>query len=66
MNRTGGKEGSQRLDFHSLGDLQIFAEFLKRKLIISIEKDDRAQEGNAYRDLGNVYFSLGDHPLFSV
>ena len=29
-------------------------------MIIIIQKGDRAEEGNAYRDLDNVYFSLGD------
>ena len=52
--------GSQRLDFHSLGGLQILREFLEKRLIIIIEKGHLAEEGNAYRDLGNIYFSLHD------
>ena len=46
---------SRRLDFQSLGDLQILPEFLEKRVINIIEKGDRAEEGNAYRDLDNVY-----------
>ena len=52
--------GSQRLGFHSLGDLQILPKFLEERVTIIVENNDREEEGNAYRDLGNVYFSLGD------
>ena len=47
---------SKRLDFHTLGDLQILSEFLEKRVIIIIEKGDRAEEGKVYQDLGN--FSL--------
>ena len=63
MDEQAGKGrdfGSQRLDFHSPGDLQMLPEFLEKRVIIIIEKGDRTEEGDSYRDLGNVYFSLGD------
>ncbi|XP_067025453.1 tetratricopeptide repeat protein 28-like [Acropora muricata] len=63
MDEQAGKGrefGSQTLHFHSLCDLQMRREFLEKRVIIIIEKGDRAEEGNAYRDLGYVYFSLGD------
>ena len=62
MDEQAGKGrefGSQTLDFHSLGDLQMRREFLEKRVIIIIEKGDRAEEGNAYRDLGYVYFYTG-------
>ncbi|XP_067034132.1 tetratricopeptide repeat protein 28-like [Acropora muricata] len=63
MNEHAGKGrdlGSQRLDFQSLGGLQRLAESLEKRVIITIEKGDRAEEGNAYGDLGNIYFSRND------
>ena len=59
MDEKARKErdlGSQRSDFKSLSSLQT----LEKCVIISIEKGDRTEEGDAYRELGNVYFSLGD------
>ena len=50
--------GSQVLDFHSLGDLQILPEFLEKRVLITIEKGNRAEEGKVYQGLG--IFSLGD------
>ena len=44
---------SRRLQFHSLGDLQIL---LEKCVNIAIEKGDRAKEGNLYQCFGNVYF----------
>ena len=52
--------GSQTLEFSSLGDLQTLAEFLEERVIIIVEKGDRAKVGDAYRELGIVYFSLND------
>ena len=43
---------SQRLDFQSLGGLQTLLKSLKKHVIISIEKGDRADEGNSYHGLG--------------
>ena len=63
MDEQAGKRrdfGSQTLHSHSISDLKIVAEFLEEHLIIIIEKGDRAEEGDAYRELGIVYFSLGD------
>ena len=63
MDEKAGKGrdfDTQRLNFHSLGGLQRLDEFLEKRVIIVIEKGDRADEGNAYQDLGNIYFSLGD------
>ncbi|XP_067056126.1 tetratricopeptide repeat protein 28-like [Acropora muricata] len=51
---------SQRLDFQLLGGLQTLLESLKKHEITSIEKGDRADDGNSYRGLGIAYFSLGD------
>ena len=42
--------------------IQILPEFLKKRVSITIEKGDQAEEGNAYRSRGNVYFSQGDFP----
>ena len=58
-----GKErdfGSLRLDFHSLGDLQILLEFPEKRVVIALEKGDRDEQRNAYRYLDNLYFSMGD------
>ena len=52
--------GSQTSHFHSMDDLQLLAEFLKKHLITIIEKSDRAEEGDACRELGIVYLSLRD------
>ena len=56
----GGDLGSQRLDFQLLGGLQTLFESFKEHVIISIQKGDRADEGNSYRGLGIAYFSQGD------
>ena len=59
MDEQAGKGrdlGSQRLDFQTLDRLQT----LEKNRIISIEKGDRTKEGNSYRGLGKLYFSLGD------
>ena len=37
-----------------------FLSLLKKHLIISIKKGDRADEGNSYRGLSIPYVSLGD------
>ena len=50
--------GRQVLAFHSLGDLQVLSEFLEKRVIITIEKGDRAQEGKVYQGLR--IFSLSD------
>ena len=55
--RGGGRDlDSQRLDFHSLGGLQILPEFVAKNVIIIIEKGDRAEERNTYQDLSTVPF----------
>ena len=59
MDEQAGKGrdfGSQRLDL----DLQTLLKLLKKHVIISIEKGDRADEGNSYRSIGIAYHSLGD------
>ena len=58
--RKGRDFGGQRLDFQSPGGLQTLLESLKKHVIISIEKGDRADERNSYGGLGIAYFSLGD------
>ena len=63
MDEQAGKGrdlGSQRLDSQSLDGLQTLLESLKKHVIISIEKGDRADEGNSYRSIGIAHFSLGD------
>ena len=62
MNRLGKEEtsSSSRLNFQLLGGLQTLLESLKKHLIMSIEKGDRADEGISYRGLGIPYYSLGD------
>ena len=63
MDEQAGKGkdfGSQILDFQLLGGSQTPLESLKEHVIISIQKGDRADEGNCYRGFGNAYFSLGD------
>ena len=52
--------GSQRFDFQLLGGVQTPLESLQENVIISIQKGDRADEGNSYRSLGIAYFSLVD------
>ena len=47
MDEQAGKRrdyASQTSHFHSMGDLQLLAEFLEKKFTIIIEKGDRAQE----------------------
>ena len=59
MDEQAGKGkdlDSQTLDFQSLGGLQA----LEKNAIISVEKGDRTEEGNAYRGLSSLSFSLGD------
>ncbi|XP_015765875.1 PREDICTED: G-protein-signaling modulator 1-like [Acropora digitifera] len=63
MDEQAGKGkdfGSQRLDFQLLGGSQTLLGSLKEHVTISIQKGDRADEGNSYRGLGIAYYSLGD------
>ena len=59
----GGDFGSQRLDFQLLGGLQTLLESLKEHVIISIQKGDRADEGNSYRVLLTFHWVTSEKPL---
>ena len=63
MDEQAGKGRNlekQRLEFQLMGGLQTLLESPKKHEITSIEKGDRADEGNSYRGLVIAYFSLGD------
>ena len=57
-----GKEGEKRrYTSNKRGDYQKAIEYREKHLKIAKEIGDRAQEGRAYGDLGNAYWSLGHY-----
>ena len=52
---------SNKRSFQSLDDYRKALEYHEKRLKIAIEIGNQAAEERAYRNLGNVYHSLGDY-----